>query len=176
MTGVQYRPLDGQLARLESGLHEEGAEKLSLDSIDPVMRDLFRMHEQGLRPHSGAEESLLLPRLKRFLADVAAWVEAEPTAPELAVAPLIESWTVVRKAGCAALVGRTTAHPLLREGARTLTSPLLRLAPEQGWARCWSRYYRLGRQDRTIYDQLVAEGLFSRQKTPVVRLMGAVGA
>lgn len=163
-TGGDFRPLARQLSRLENQLRVGGS-GIDMWSIDPVMRDLFTMHET----HGPVRErGPLHARLRLFLADIASR-QAEPAAPELAAAPLIDRWSIIRQAGCAVLIGQTTSHPLLREGARTITSPLLRLVPAQGWARTWSRYYRLGRQDRTFVDQVIADGRL-RRSTPVIEL------
>ncbi|WP_363321399.1 DUF6634 family protein [Parvibaculum sp.] len=51
--------------------------------------------------------------------------------------------------GIIALQGKVTGHPLL--GVTTaVTSDLCVFAPDLGWARTLSRYYRLGSPSQTI--------------------------
>ena len=67
-----------------------------------------------------------------------------PTEEELAVAPFLDKWEVVRDAfNYTILYGRVTRHPTLR-GPAIKTSPLLWLNALAGWARTFSRFYRLG--------------------------------
>ena len=65
-----------------------------------------------------------------------------PTAGELAAAPLLDPFTIgTLRMPC--LVGGNTGHPL-RTGPVIRTSEVWVMAPEQGWARTYSRLYRLG--------------------------------
>lgn len=68
----------------------------------------------------------------------------DPTQGELAAAPFLDGWEVVRDAfDYTILYGRVTGHPTLK-GPAIRTSPLLRLNLPAGWARTYSRFYRLG--------------------------------
>lgn len=68
----------------------------------------------------------------------------DPTHGELAAAPFLDGWEVVRDAfDYTILYGRVTGHPTLK-GPAIRTSPLLRLNLPAGWARTYSRFYRLG--------------------------------
>lgn len=68
----------------------------------------------------------------------------DPTEGEFATAPFLDRWEVVRDAfSYTILMGWVTGHPTLR-GPAIRTSPLLRLNISAGWARTYSRYYRLG--------------------------------
>lgn len=68
----------------------------------------------------------------------------DPTEGEFAAAPFLDKWEVVRDAfNYTILYGRVTGHPTLR-GPAIKTSPLLRLNAAAGWARTFSRFYRLG--------------------------------
>lgn len=68
-----------------------------------------------------------------------------PAQAILDAAPLLDTWSFATSpAPC--LVGLSFGHPVLEGSARPIcTSPLWILAPEAGWARTHSRYYRLGR-------------------------------
>jgi hypothetical protein len=67
-----------------------------------------------------------------------------PTDADLAGAPVIDLWRpAIRQ--CSTLIGLVTGHPLIGNGRPTLTSHLFAIDAEAGWARTWSRYYRLGR-------------------------------
>jgi hypothetical protein len=73
-------------------------------------------------------------------------VGAAPTARDLAAAPRLVDWrhclvpTVER-----VLIGTAEGHPRLPGRRSVVTSPLLALDAEAGWARTVSRFYRLGR-------------------------------
>lgn len=71
---------------------------------------------------------------------------AAPDRHELAAAPLLDSWrrTLV-PAVEPALYGRVADHPRLRGRRQVVTSRLLAIDVDAGWARTLSRYYRLGR-------------------------------
>lgn len=68
-----------------------------------------------------------------------------PDERELAAAPLLTDWrrTLV-PAVEPALVGRVGDHPVLHGARRVVTSRLLLLDADAGWARTLSRLYRLG--------------------------------
>jgi len=87
-----------------------------------------------------------------------ALTQAEPETIVLADAPRIDRWCAAVVDDLPVLLGVVTGHPLLRECARTMTSPLIRIALDKGWARTFSRYYRLGRPDPSFFSALLAEG------------------
>ena len=65
-----------------------------------------------------------------------------PTQAELEAAPIITNWRMGQRLE-PALTGLVVGHPYL--GTRcAVTSPLYILNPESGWARTFSRLYRLG--------------------------------
>jgi hypothetical protein len=67
-----------------------------------------------------------------------------PDQDQLATAPLIEDYVpTTRPLPC--LVGRCTDHPSL-SGPQIITTDLWMIAPELGWCRTFSRFYRLGRE------------------------------
>ena len=81
-----------------------------------------------------------------------------PTSEALRTAPVIERWCALREvfeeATYPCLIGYVSGHPILREGARVRTSALIRIEPQEGWARTWSRHYRLGKRDAAMFQEL----------------------
>jgi hypothetical protein len=83
----------------------------------------------------------------RALADdLAAVIErgAPPPAADLAQAPIIDLW---RPAVCTqtGLLGVVAGHPRIIDGRSALTTSIFAIDVDAGWARTWSRFYRLGR-------------------------------
>lgn len=86
-----------------------------------------------------------IERLLRLVDDLKMFcIAREPASSQLAVAPVIERWRVTtRPAYC--LTGDVTGHPLKPgAGRRVVTSDLVLIDGERGWARTRSRWYRLG--------------------------------
>jgi hypothetical protein len=85
-----------------------------------------------------------IARLESLLIDLKRIADGSgPTPDDLASAPLLDQYVVsMRSAPC--LIGRPSGHPILR-GDVIATSELWAMAPERGWARTLSRFYRLGR-------------------------------
>ncbi len=66
-----------------------------------------------------------------------------PRSLDLEAAPTVDQWSHgLIPARC--LVGSVRGHPIR---ARVHTSQLVMIDPEHGWARTWSRYYRLGTRE-----------------------------
>jgi hypothetical protein len=66
-----------------------------------------------------------------------------PRSVHLRAAPTIDQWSYgLVPARC--IAGSVRGHPILGNRARVHTSELVLIDPENGWARTWSRYYRLG--------------------------------
>ena len=66
-----------------------------------------------------------------------------PSAEELEAAPVLDPFAIsTRSLPC--LVGGNGGHPILK-GPTVTTSEVWAIAPELGWARTYSRLYRLGR-------------------------------
>jgi hypothetical protein len=82
--------------------------------------------------------------LTRLLSDIQDFRAGEMLCPEtLSDAPVIDQWSYgLVQARC--IVGSIREHPILGKQARVHTSQLVFIDPENGWARTWSRYYRLG--------------------------------
>lgn len=85
----------------------------------------------------------LLRRLTQDLERVRA--TGHPDAQLLRLAPTLDHWAPdVRPAGC--LTGFSSGHPLLLGSARQIvTSEAWVIAPQEGWVRTVSRFYRLGK-------------------------------
>jgi len=75
---------------------------------------------------------------------VRVWRGDSPTPEELSEAPRLDFWAITAVDGCLALTGVVTDHPVLKHGARIVTSPLLWLSDDRRAARTLSRFYRLG--------------------------------
>lgn len=89
--------------------------------------------------------TLEIERLLRLASDLKAIRDnSGPTPSVLEDAPLLGNWERGgRPASC--LFGNVCDHPmLLGMGRPIVTSDLWALAPDQGWARTLSRWYRLG--------------------------------
>ena len=85
-------------------------------------------------------------RLEALVRDMASIASGHrPGDDELAGAPIIDHWSVaLRPLPC--LIGGVHGQPNLR-GPISATSGLCIFAPDLGWARTVSRYYRLGRPE-----------------------------
>lgn len=101
---------------------------------------MFIVSKNGVRGDVQADVRRL-DALARDLKRIAAGRAPEPS--ELALAPLADQYFVAhRELPC--LVGNVEGHPVL--GSRAfVSSELWAFAPELGWARTYSRFYRLGR-------------------------------
>lgn len=86
-------------------------------------------------------------RLTKLLRDIRNLRAGElPSSEDLRAAPLIDKWSYgLIPARC--IAGSVRGHPILGNRARVHTSELVLIDPEHGWARTWSRYYRLGTPD-----------------------------
>ena len=86
----------------------------------------------------------LQERLTKLLHDIRdIRVGAIPRLTDLESSPIIEQWSYgLVPAPC--IVGSVRGHPILGNSPRIQTSQLVLIDPENGWARTWSRYYRLG--------------------------------
>lgn len=85
----------------------------------------------------------LIASLESLLADLARFENGDlPTTDEIAAAPWLNPVAVAIRPGFC-LVGGNHGHPI-RTGAAIRTSALWVLARELGWARTFSRLYRIG--------------------------------
>lgn len=65
-----------------------------------------------------------------------------PHIADMRTAPVLECWTLGGLA-LPCLTGAVVGHPLLGDSPRIHTSQLIAMDPDVGWARTWSRFYRL---------------------------------
>lgn len=134
-------------------------------TLSPCLKLLFEIYsEKQLYQRTRAG----MPRLVDLLDHLEHISTAMPGPDELRDAPILDQWSAgVGTDGCARLFGRVTGHPRLREGARIFTSPYCKLDTEAGWARTWSRYYRLGRYDRGFLGELILDGVVGPSTRPL---------
>lgn len=69
---------------------------------------------------------------------------AAPNPDDLAEAPVLDLYGETRR-HAPAIVGIVAGHPTLVGRRTLLTSEIFCLDRTEGWARSWSRFYRLGR-------------------------------
>lgn len=151
------RPLQQQVDALRTALllgceHDDRA---LVAAMPVVLGDLFRLHAADEREQ---RDRPLRDALAAFCDHLDALTDAEPDATTLAAAPRLDRWTAITHRDAVSLLGCVTGHPRLRDGARATSSPLLRVAPAAGWARTWSRYYTLGREDPTFLLEVIDDG------------------
>lgn len=92
----------------------------------------------------GTDPLLTADRLKKAAADLHRLAGGgAPDALALAEAPLLRRWGVIRASGFV-LTGQVFGHPDIVDGRTAVTSALLAVDREKGWARTTSRFYLLG--------------------------------
>ena len=90
----------------------------------------------------GAED---VERLELLVADLRRIIRGEaPTRGELRAAPMVDRWSM-ETLPVPCLTGDLHGHPILTS-PRIITSQVHAWAPELGWARTMSRFYRLGQR------------------------------
>jgi len=148
-------PLLDELITVRALLGEDPGEWGSVKlTLSPCLRLLFAGYAQDQ-----ADQGSRAARLIDLISHLERLSTAQPRAEELRDAPLLDEWSAgVGGDGCARLFGRVTGHPLLREGARIYTSPYLQVDQASGWARTWSRVYKLGRYDRRFLAEMIMDG------------------
>ena len=97
-------------------------------------------------------------RIEAFLNHVDSLSTGTPTPAELETAPCLDEWSAIRDDETVLLIGIVTGHPHIRDRGRARTSLLFQVHPEKGWARTWSRYYRLGVRSRMTFFERQYEG------------------
>lgn len=101
---------------------------------------MLLVSRQGLLGEPYAEIS----RLRTLLNDLEQIASGYQPGAELLNAPFLDDYAATfRLDPC--LTGMVQGHPMVR-GPAVLTSPLWAYAPDFGWARTLSRFYRLGRR------------------------------
>ncbi|MCG7394267.1 hypothetical protein MHY87_15280 [Microvirga sp. ACRRW] len=90
----------------------------------------------------GGNATALLEKLNNLKADIAAIQNGHgPTEDELATAPILTHWSFTSRPQIC-LQGFGIDHPLLGT-TQIVTSGLFAIDPSAGWARTYSRFYRL---------------------------------
>ena len=83
-------------------------------------------------------------RLTKLLRDIRDLRAGEmPRSTDVRAAPIIDKWSYAFVPACC-IAGSVRGHPVLGNRTSVHTSELILIDPERGWARTWSRYYRLG--------------------------------
>ena len=100
---------------------------------------IYREGQHEIRQLEG-----MIRKLQALLEDLVAIREGDlPNQDRLGDAPLIDNWHLAtRQIMC--LRGEISRHPRLGYAPHGTTSDLWLLAPQRGFARTMSRYYRLG--------------------------------
>lgn len=134
-------------------LYEDGMTARSIPlALQPAWRTFVKARHD---PDSPLGPSAMGPGSVRAFRDhLFALMTTVPDAATAAAAPTLDRWCVIRSRGDCLLIGRVNGHPLLRENARATTSPLFRIAAADGWARTWSRIYRLLAPDPSFFLDL----------------------
>lgn len=97
----------------------------------------------------GMSRSGLVSHLRRLANDIES---LDGSGPALGDMVAIDSWSLAqRPVPC--LVGRPFGHPTIADRKTARTSELFYFDPEQGLARSFSRWYRLGTPDRPAHWQ-----------------------
>ncbi|QND71459.1 DUF6634 family protein [Tardiphaga robiniae] len=99
-------------------------------------------------PNTSHNVGSLLSDLERLTIDIRNLDAGnKPSEQELRTYPIIDQWSLgFRPTTC--LVGAIYQHPILGNCSTAQTSELVFIDPDKRWARTWSRYYRLGNQQR----------------------------
>ena len=84
-------------------------------------------------------------QLVRHLRDIADDIECGAPSGRSSFPSEVSQWTLARRA-VPCLVGVASGHPRISDGKPLLSSELYYLDPERGFARTFSRWYRLGDQ------------------------------
>lgn len=109
--------------------------------------------QEGFFLGNDAEAARTLETLENLVTDLKA-IQAgtSPTRAELEYAPLLDLYRL-QPYMTFCLSGRVTGHPLLGD-TQIHTSQLWAFNSKEGWARTFSRYYRLGDSLRELREEL----------------------
>lgn len=105
-------------------------------------------------PHIIGDIADHIARLEALVVDLERFTSGDlPTPDELGAAPLLSPYGLSQRPTYC-LAGGNNGHPILT-GQTIRASELHVIAPDQGWARTYSRLYRLGEPfDRATQDTL----------------------
>ena len=149
------QPLIDDIRGWHSMLDYETDEQHVLKLIPGALIDLRSEYDAaaGARGETGTAADFLHYCLKLS--------EMKPTEKDMKRAPFLDPWCAVREHDRCILLGVVTGHSKLREGARIYTSLMFQVHPDLGWARTWSRFYRLGAYSKCVLWELQYEGKIS---------------
>jgi hypothetical protein len=109
--------------------------------------------QEGFWMGNDAEAERTLATLENLVRDLrCVRAGTGPTFSELQYAPLLDCYHLESYLTFC-LSGQVTGHPVLGD-ARIHTSQLWAMNQQQGWARTFSRYYRLGDSLRDLREEL----------------------
>ena len=92
----------------------------------------------------GGDAAHSLAKARQLVDDLADLAKnGGPTTEQLAAAPLLSPWRGTTRSS-PALTGLVFGHPRLADNRPALTTELFAIDIDAGWARSWSRFYRLG--------------------------------
>jgi len=154
-------PLADAVDALEDDLQfcKESSEVWSYDRVPSFLQGFIEEFWKSRWTKSSEGQPAVADAAEAFCGYVIDLAMRLPTKEELLGAPLIDHWCALRSNLVAGihpcLIGYVTGHPRLRNGARTITSTLIRVEPAVGWARTWNRLYRLGPGGDAIFHDLV---------------------
>jgi len=155
------RPFGDEIESLTS-IYDGQDEDFVRTYFPKQLAELYR--EYALFNHPGSSEP---ERITAFLNHIASLSQGTPAPEVLEQAPFLDEWCAIHDIDTVILIGIVTGHPHLRHQARARTSLLFQIHPEQGWARTWSRYYRLGTHSRLTFFEWQYEGKIS----PLMRIV-----
>ena len=100
----------------------------------------------GIR-YLGDDPLALLAKAEALAADLRLLLTVgHPHDADLLSAPVLNPWRPTTRQSTA-LLGVVTGHPLIRDHGLAITSDVFAIDPSAGWARSWSRLYRIGLPD-----------------------------
>lgn len=150
-----HRPLLDELEVLRA-LFDPAHPERTIAQFTSVFKNLYDDDRDDL--YAGDQPQDLAGRVRRFLDRVKHLSSTAPSQEELDRAPVLHAWCAVRLGTSPFLLGQSTGHPLLKWGARTRTSVLMRISLDHSWARTWNRYYSLSEYNRETLFAMQADG------------------
>ena len=156
-------PLADAVEALENDLQvcKESFEVWSYDRVPSFLQGFIEEFCKSLWTKAPEGQPAVADAAEAFCGYVIDQAMRLPAKEELLAAPIIDQWCALRSNLAAGihpcLIGYVTGHPRLRNGARTITSTLIRVEPADGWARTWNRLYRLGAGGDAIFHDMVRE-------------------
>lgn len=155
------RPMLEELHSLRT-LHIISGDEGFLKKMGGHARHLFDIFCESRYPEGPGDDSPCA-----FLDHLQALIDVQPTADELKNAPFLDRWCAIQDYRELILIGFVSGHPRLREGARARTSLVFQIRPEKGWARTWSRFFRIGEHSPMTFFEWQHQGEIEENWTMV---------